>query len=441
MAKTAYEKIFGAMPGSDGLPPDGAKDVWGASKSSAEDLLFQKVWRQMAGKAAQSGMTEAQAWEAYNKAGRPRGSDSNRWQQEITAPANAVTTGEGGNATVALDPAKEAEVRQAAGLGGTGADGVAQLDTGKRDVDAALATLRGDKQGIIDAGERGRGDLSASLEAARTAGNDQLAGQQDLIAQLQAQARGEGPSAALALYKLALGRNIDAQAGLAAGVRGGNAAAAARNAGIQGEGMMREAAGTTAAIRAQEQQQAQQLLGSTLAQTREGSRLQAATVADIAAQIRGQDVGVATAAAGTQAQIAGLTQAAAALEESKRNAAAGTALALLQLDTGVQQNNVQTLLAKASLLNQNNLGYANVNLGYDQLKQQKEQADRLFAAQLAGSLLTAGGTAFGGALMGGGGVPGSRAAAAATPTVAPDYFNESQVFGNDTSPDYTGLRH
>lgn len=409
MAKSAYGKLGLTEFGADGSPVDGTKDVWGGSKTSTEDLLFQKVWKQMAGKAAQSGMTEQQAWEAYNKAGRPRGHDSNVWQQDITAPGNAITTGPGGNATIAPNAGLVNDVRTAAGLGGTGADGVAQLDTGKRDIDAALATLRGDKQGILDAGERGRGDLVTSLEAARTAGDVEARQQQDLIAQLQAQARGEGPSAALALYKLALGRSIDAQAGLAAGVRGGNAAAAARNAGIQGEGMMREAAGTATAIRAQESQQAQQLLGHTLAQSREGSRAQAATVADIAAQIRGQDVGVATAAAGSQAQIAGLTQAAAALEESKRNAATGTALALLQLDTGVQQDNVQTLLAKAGLLQQGNLGYANVNLGYDQLKQQRELADRAFAAQLTGSFLGAGGTLVGGAL-GGGGVPNTAAA-------------------------------
>jgi hypothetical protein len=365
-------------------------DEWKNAGSADEDLLFMKQWRQMAAQAEAIGLTKEQARAKYNEAGRPRGASNNKWMQGVTAPANAVNTDPGGNAHVTVDPAMAEEVRRAAGLGGTGADGVAQLDRGRGQVDAALATLQGDKQGILDAGERGRGDLVASLEAAKLAGNDQLAGQQDLIAQLQAQARGEGPSAALALYKLALGRNIDAQASLAAGVRGGNAAAAARNAGIQGEGMMRESAGTAAAIRAQEQQAAQGLLGNTLAQTREGSRAQAATVADIAAQIRGQDVGVATAAAGSQAQIAGLTQAAAALEESKRNAASGTALALLQLDTGVQGQNVEALLQKAGLGNQYTLGQGQLGLGYAQLKQQKEQQDRQFWSGLMQTVLGGG---------------------------------------------------
>lgn len=384
-------------------------DEWKNAPTADEDVLFMKQWKQMAAQAESIGLTKEQARAKYNEAGRPRGAANNKWMQGVTAPGNAVNTDPGGNAHIEVDPAMAEEVRRAAGLGGSGADGVAQLDRGKLAVDNALATLRGDKEGIVAAGERGRGDLTASLEAAKVAGNDQLAGQEDLIAQLQAQARGEGPSAALALYKLALGRNIDAQSSMAAGVRGGNAAAAVRNAGIQGEGMMRESAGTAAAIRAQEQQAAQGLLGTTLQNTREGSRLQAATVADIAAQIRGQDVGVATAAAGSQAQIAGLTQAAAALEESKRNAASGTALALLGMDTQVQGQNVEALLAKAGLGNQYALGQGNIKLGYDQLKQQKELADRQFWANLAGTAFNAGGTVIGGALGGGGG------AVAATP--------------------------
>jgi hypothetical protein len=99
---------------------------------------------------------------------------------------------------------------------------------------------------------------------------------------------------------------------------------------------------------------------------------------------------VATAAAGSQAQIAGLTQAAAALEESKRNAASGTALALLQLDTGVQGQNVEALLQKAGLGNQYTLGQGQLGLGYAQLKQQKEQQDRQFWSGLMQTVLGGG---------------------------------------------------
>jgi hypothetical protein len=113
----------------------------------------------------------------------------------------------------------------------------------------------------------------------REAGADFLGGQRDLISQLQARANGTGgPSLAERMLNQQTNKNAANQAGaMASGAaRAMNPALAARMASSAGAAAQQESAGQGATLRAQEQQQAQGLLGSVLASARGQSQSQQA---------------------------------------------------------------------------------------------------------------------------------------------------------------------
>lgn len=99
------------------------------------------------------------------------------------------------------------------------------------------------------------------------AGYSQLRGNRAaLIAQLEAQARGQGPSAAAIQMRDAMDRAAGAQASAAAGAggRGINTGAALRNAMNNTAAIQAQGARDTATMRAQEQLSAQQQLGTNI---------------------------------------------------------------------------------------------------------------------------------------------------------------------------------
>jgi hypothetical protein len=107
-----------------------------------------------------------------------------------------------------------------------------------------------------------------------------------LAMQLGAAAEGRGPSVAQDQLKMATDRSMRQQLGLALGARGGNQAAAMKQAQMQQAMIGQEAAAQSAVLRAQEQQAAQASLGQLLAGA------------------RGADIGLATTQAGLQQQAA-----------------------------------------------------------------------------------------------------------------------------------------
>lgn len=372
--------------GSSSTGPSPSDPNYGAAE---HDDTFQKQWAHIAGQAQALGITMEQAYQSYNAAGRPRGTDSERWQESLTNPANAPALNAPGALQVTPDAALMDKLKRDAGIG--------------RDPNA-VAGLDPTAQAIQDfrtSGDQARAEQMAGLQGLKTAGTPAAEAQAALIAQLQQAARGGGPSAAQALFQLALGRSVGAINAGAAGVRGGNAAAASRNAGLAGGQMLREGVGQAAALRAQEQQAAQALLGGTTAQARQGDLARAAAVSDVAAQIRGMDVG--------QAQtLVGLTMAQQQLQQAKQQAATNTALSLLQFDAGTQQQGIQNQLARAGLSAGVTQGNEQLRFGRDQLRQQREQADRDFWAGIIGSVLQGGSAALTGMI----GAPGPAAAAA-----------------------------
>lgn len=400
----------GSSFGGGGGSNTAQKIADGSITEPDQDQEFLLQWQHIAAQAEAAGVTKEQAWASYNKAGRPRGKDSEHWQQQQLSPQAQADRN---TAPITPDQGALDLVRQTAGLPGpnegAGADQHQTLAP-PDPVQQAIAGLQGSdtasaaQQQAAMAGLQGAGGLEAGQ-------------QQDLIKQLQLAASGQGPSAALALFQLALGKSIGAQQSAAAGIRGGNAAAAARNASFLGSDMQMQGAQTSAAIRAQEQQAAQGLLGTTLAQSRDADIARAGAVADVAGQVRGQDI----AKAGTVAQI---TAANAALEEQKRQAQVGTALSLLQTDIGVQGANNSLALDKIGMgtdfYNQN----ANRDVQYAGIKAQKEAENRAFWSRMIGSALGAG-SAFMPFLLGSPGAPSAPAAPTtpATATVAaPTYY-------------------
>jgi hypothetical protein len=92
--------------------------------------------------------------------------------------------------------------------------------------------------------------------------------QMSLAQQLNAAAQGQGPSAAQAQLQLGTDRNMNQALALALGARGGNQAGALKQAGMQRAMISQDASLQSAALRAQEQQAAQQALGNVLTQGR-----------------------------------------------------------------------------------------------------------------------------------------------------------------------------
>lgn len=384
---------------TQGTPPAPAASTGaGTWQAPDEDLgAWSSVSQDIVGPAQQqTGMDEKAVYDSWVAAGRPRGAAARAWKASVLSPANQVGTGTGGNGVVTADPSQVEAVRRQAGLPGnpnSANSTVSLAPTGPTPVEQAI-------QGIRDAGAAGRGDLVSALGQAQVAGMPQAGQQNQLIQQLIAASNGQGPSAAEALFHKALGQEINAQAATAAGVRGGNAAAAARNAGLAGIQAMDQSRDTLSALRAQEQANARGLLGTTLEQSRAGDVERTANVANIAQQIRGGDVATATA-------VADAVKANATLEQMKKEAATSTALSLLQTDIGVQGANVNALLQKAGLANTWGLGQGQMAIQTQQLHDQREQAARAQLMQLLGMGLNAGGAIAGFALPGGGAAAGA----------------------------------
>lgn len=204
-----------------------------------------------------------------------------------------------------------------------------------------------------------------------TAPQGQFRDQQMNLAQmLGASAAGQGPSAADAQLRQATDRNMSQALALALGARGGDQAAALKQAGMQRALIGQDAGLQSAQLRAQEQQAAQQALGAVLAQG------------------RGADIGLAT-------DQAGLTQAAnqanlgAALQGQGLNDQRQLALlsGLLGLDQSNYQSGIQQGQFAGGLYNQAQGAANNVAL--------QNNAQNI---QLAGAGLNAGGALLGGAI-------------------------------------------
>lgn len=122
----------------------------------------------------------------------------------------------------------------------------------------------------LEALSRGYGKRTApQMGPAAQAGNSQLMRNRSaLVAQLEAQARGEGPSAASIQMREAMDRAAGAQSSAAAGAggRGVNAGAAMRNAMNNTAAVQAQGARDTATLRAQEQLNATQQLGGVIGQ-------------------------------------------------------------------------------------------------------------------------------------------------------------------------------
>ena len=155
------------------------------------------------------------------------------------------------------------------------------------------------QQGLIDA--RNRTAPSAGAASVNQVPQAQFRkGQMDLVAALQAQAAGQGPSLANAQLRQATDRNISQSMALQNSARGGNPAMAARNIGNQAANLNQQAAGQSAINRMQEQATAREQLASVLGAG------------------RAADIGLATSDAGF-AQQSGLANQDAGLRQTAMN--------------------------------------------------------------------------------------------------------------------------
>jgi hypothetical protein len=111
---------------------------------------------------------------------------------------------------------------------------------------------------------QGRGAEQVGPGERSAGGQEFRSGQQDLIRQLQAQARGQGPSLAGMQAYATMDRGMAQQQSLAAGAAPGNEALAARQAMQNSGGLAANTAMTAAQARAAEQMSAQQMLGGAL---------------------------------------------------------------------------------------------------------------------------------------------------------------------------------
>jgi hypothetical protein len=117
-------------------------------------------------------------------------------------------------------------------------------------------------------GAQGRGGVTLGQNERSAGGQEFRTGQQQLIAQLQAQAAGRGPSLAGMQAFAAADRGMAQQQSLAAGAAPGNEALAARQAMQNSAGINSNLAQTSAQARLAEQMAAQQQLGGVLGQAR-----------------------------------------------------------------------------------------------------------------------------------------------------------------------------
>lgn len=117
-------------------------------------------------------------------------------------------------------------------------------------------------------GAQGRDGLELGQNERSAGGQEFRTGQQDLIRQLQAQSRGQGPSLAGMQAYATMDRGMAQQQSLAAGAAPGNEALAARQAMQNSGGLAANTAMTAAQGRMAEQMSAQQQLGGVLGNAR-----------------------------------------------------------------------------------------------------------------------------------------------------------------------------
>lgn len=202
--------------------------------------------------------------------------------------------------------------------------------------------------------------------------NQFLGGEQGLVAQLQAQAQGSGPSLAQQQLHQATQANLASQLAMAAGARGNQNAGAAQYAlGQNAAAANQAAAGQSAATRANEQLSAEQGLGQVLG------------------QYGGQQIGLAENQAGLNQQ-ANLQNANAANQMAQFNTQSA------QAGNQAQQQQAQFNAGQQNALTQQGNSY----IGQGQL--QSQQASGQFGTGVVGGLLNAAGGALG-SLTGGGG--------------------------------------
>ena len=157
------------------------------------------------------------------------------------------------------------------GIAGGAIGGLAGLFGGGDDLDPEAFQLPGflDRQRrLTSAIDRSGGRGFDPTQASQLGVSGFRGGQEQLIAQLQQQALGQGPSLATQQFNTALDRGVATQQALAASGRG-NAAQAARQAASNTGGLTQNLAGQAAQARIQEQLNARAQLGSVLGQGRQ----------------------------------------------------------------------------------------------------------------------------------------------------------------------------
>lgn len=163
--------------------------------------------------------------------------------------------------------------------------------------------------------------------------------QQQLAGQLQGVANGMGPNPALSQLHQATGQNVQNQAALMAGQRGGgaNAGLLARQAGQQGGALQQQAVGQGATLQAQ-----QQLAGLQALQAQQGMMGNLAT----------QQVGQQSGALGNLNQFAqGEQQSLLNAVAQQNNAEIGNASQFNQAQSNQQQNNMKGFGQLAGMAN------------------------------------------------------------------------------------------
>ncbi|NJN94481.1 MAG: tail fiber domain-containing protein [Anaerolineales bacterium] len=208
--------------------------------------------------------------------------------------------------------------------------------------------------------------------------------QMDLVAKLQAQANGQGPSLAQNQLNQATSQTLNNALALQAAQRGMGSALAGRNLLNAQSSALQQAAGQSADVRLQEQMAAQGLLANVLTQGRGQDQ-----AVDIEQARQNQAAILAQAGFDTQLSMADLSaqlQTQAGLDQMTQ----------FLLTQGFNQNEAERKAREfaAQLALQERQGFLNASIQGEQLAQQDENADRDFAAKLVG----AGSSTVGGAL-------------------------------------------
>lgn len=173
-----------------------------------------------------------------------------------------------------------------------------------RDVNAAGRGVQTDAlRGLQLAGQGIRQQQGALASQLPQLGLRPAQDQRQLAGILESAALGRGPTAASSLFQNALDQSISAQRAQAATARGQGAGAAQRTAAATGAQMGLQATSEAAALRAQEQQAAQELLRTALATERGQALGTAQTQAGVLEGVRTGDVGQAEAVAGQAAAL------------------------------------------------------------------------------------------------------------------------------------------